>query len=248
MECSATSRDPFRCPTKWELWRQIIDLLPPGRAWQRHEDIADVIFNSPDSQVGPFQSDVSPVGVEPIVQNLTRMQQYWAAFAAVGEWAHQRACALLEEFFCATTVEQRPEWWIDYGFPDPCDPWHTLCDKVRALGGSTCDYLQAISLERGWVVECGDCEPRRRAVAGCASAGCAKTCGCAANVIWITVHLNQSPAWVAPRIKVAKAGAAQAGTSVAAPCPPEAAPLQCLIERFKPAHVKAIYIYEGADL
>jgi uncharacterized protein YmfQ (DUF2313 family) len=246
MECPVNVTDPFFCPTKWQLWRQIIDLHPRGRAWQTHEEVSDVIDLSPHSQVGTFETDVSPLGVEPRVELLTVMQQFWAAFAAVGEYAHQRACQLLNEFFCESTVEQLNEWHIDYGFPDPCDPWHTLCDKVRAQGGATCEYLAAIAADRGWVLTCSDCEPQRSAVAGCTSAGCGKTCGCAANVIWVTIKLAESPAWVNPKITPAGAGRARAGASVAAPCPPEAVPLQCLIERFKPAHVKAIYIYEVA--
>lgn len=245
MECQAGIIDPFRCPTKWELWRQLIDLLPRGRAWQTHEEISDVIEHALNSQVGTFETDINPIGVEASVPMLTTMQQFWAAIAAVGEYAHQRACLLLEEFFCVTTVEQRTEWWIDYAFPDPCEPWKNLCDKVRALGGSTCAYLAELAADRGWVLTCSDCEPRRSAVAGCSSAGCAKSCGCPPNVIWVTVHVDQSPSWTAPTVTPAGAGRARAGSSVAAPCPPEAVPLQCLIERFKPAHVKAIYIYEG---
>lgn len=245
MECAPITVDPFRCPTKWELWRQLIDLLPRGRAWQTHEEIGEVIDNSSNSQVGPFEVDTSPLGVEPRVEMLTTMQKFWAAFAAVGEYAHQRACALLEEFFCASTVEQVAEWQIDYGFPDPCEPWIRLCDKVAALGGATCEYLAGLAATRGWSLTCTECDPRRTAIAGCSKAGCAKTCGCPGNVIWVTINVRESPSWVTPTIKIATAGNARAGSSVAAPCPPESAPLQCLIERFKPAHVKAIYIYEG---
>lgn len=234
----------FACPTKWQLWRQVLALLPRGRSFQTHELVHD-FASGPNSQVGTFEANITGLGSEPNLERLTIQQRYWAAFAEVLAYLHARACALIEEMFCDTIAELQAEWWAEYGFPDACEPWHALCDKVRATGGSTCGYFQEIAAALGWIITCGDCQPGRGATAGCAAAGCSKTCGCPSNTMWITVHLADSPAYTAPVVTVAGAGRARAGAAIASNCPPQIDPLICLIERFKPAHVKAVYILEG---
>jgi uncharacterized protein YmfQ (DUF2313 family) len=236
--------DPFRCPTKYELWQQVLKMLPRGRAWQNAQSVGDTIYGDANSQVGTFEADITPLGAEPSFERLTVLQQFWLAFAEVLEYLHQRACTLLDEMFCSTVNELRIEWWQEYGFPDPCDPWNSLCAKVTAVGGSNCEYLTSLAISRGWVIACADCDPTKAARAGCAHAGCAKTCGCAANTIYVSIDLAASPSYVAPKVKAARSGAARAGSAIAAECPPNAEALQCLIERFKPAHVKAVYIFE----
>lgn len=244
--CGRIAADPFHCPTKYELWRSLLALLPRGRAWQTAEDVSDVIYSPGNSQVGAFEVGSTGVGKEPSFERLTVLQQFWLAFAEVLEYLHSRACALIPEMFCSTVSELRSEWWIEYGYPDDCDPWNNLCEKVTAVGGSRCDYLAALAASRGWLLTCSDCDPNSGSHAGCARAGSARACGCAGNVIYLVIDLARSPSYVAPKIKPAHAGAARAGASVASECPPSAEALQCLIERFKPAHVKAVYIYEGA--
>lgn len=244
--CSPSASD-FFCPTKWQLWQQILALLPRGRAWQTHEGFTERWPDGTPSQVGTFETGVTGVGFEPNLERLTLQQQYWAAFAEVLEYLHQRACALIEEFFCPTVNELLPEWQREYGYPDPCDPWHSLCDKVRALGGATCAYLAGIAADRGWKLTCSECDTSAGFVgADCARADCIKTCDCPGNTIWVTIDLTRSPSYVAPKIAPARADCARADSATVGPCPPGAEPLQCLIERFKPAHVKAVYIYVGA--
>ena len=236
---SCTTRsDEFFCPTKWQLWEQLLALLPRGRAWQTHEAVAEQWVPPESSQVGTFEVGETGLGGEPDLSRLTVMQQYWAAFAEVLECLHTRACALLEEFFCATTTELRREWGVDYGYPNDCEPWETLCEKVAAQGGARCDYFVELAARRGWSIECNECGPSHNR-AGCARTGCARTCTCPPNVIWITVRLSESPAYTAPAKPRAKAGRARAGC--ARLCDPDVTSLICLIERFKPAHVKAHY-------
>lgn len=248
VSCSAGTR-AFRCPTKWELWQQIMALLPRGRAWQTHEQGAE-LFHNYNSQVLTFEVGDTGVGGEPSAERLTVLQQFWAAYAEVLEYMHQRACALINEFFCSSIVELDQEWRREYGYPDPCDPWHSLCDKVRALGGSTCAYLATLAADRGWVLACSECDTSsgRGPRADCSRADCAKTCDCPINTIWVTIKLDESVAYQKPKVSAARADCATADTATAGPCPPGAEPLQCLIERYKPAHVKAIYIYVGAPL
>lgn len=238
--------DVFKCPTKWELWRQILSLLPHGRAWQTHEDGVERFYGE-NSQVESFEVGDTPLGAEPVVERLTGMQLFWAAFAEVLEFLHQRACALIEEFFCSTIDETREEWWHEFGYPDPCDPWHTLCDKVRATGGSTCAYLASIAADRGWDLTCAECDGTHGVTADCVRADCGKTCDCLPNIIWVTIRLDRSEAFVKPKFQAARADCTVADAAIAGPCPPGTAPLQCLIERYKPAHVKAIYQYVGGS-
>lgn len=232
----AISGDTFRCPTKWELWRQTMASLPSGRAWQSHDVGVERFETGHNSQVGTFEADVTGLGAEPVIEGLTGLEQYWAAHAEVLEYLHQRACALLEEFFCATTVEQRGEWGIDYGFPDPCEPWDSLCEKVAAQGGATCAYLAEIAAARGWALRCLECgDPE----ADCLIADCGvDLCECQNGVIVVEVDTALSPAadqdWVPMQADLMTA-------DCHSPCPPSPDELICLIERIKPAHVRAIY-------
>lgn len=248
ISCPPNVEQPFHCPTQWELWRQLLSLLPTGRAWQTHEGFTEryPTFGQP-AQVGSYEigGDIG-LGYEPNLERLTIMQRFWAGVAEPLEFLHQRACALIEEYFCSTVDELREEWWAEYGFPDPCDPWNTLCDKVRALGGATCSYLAGLAAARGWSLTCTECDPNPPSPrVGCFSTGCGKTCGCPGNTIWVTIDLAASPAYTESRDdRSARAGAARTGAAYTGPaCPPGAELLQCLIERFKPAHVRAVYIY-----
>lgn len=259
LACSALTDDPFRCPTKWELWRQLISLLPRGRAWQTHEDLHEQA-NGESSEVERYQVDVTGLGEEELVPQLTKLQQYWAAYAELLEFLHQRACALINEFFCESLVELWREWGIEWAWPSPCEPWPMLCDKVRAIGSQRCEYLQALVAAQGYVVDCIDCGPG--AVADCAVANCTPICDCEQNLIRVRIYLPTPPGrlptgTLPPTIVLPPPIPFEAGAAVAnctPPCapdppppatpeePPQPPPLVvCLIEKYKPAHVLAIY-------
>ena len=233
----AGAADTFRCPTKWDLWRQTMALLPPGRAWQSHDVGVERFETGHTSEVGPFELGVTGLGSEPVIEDLTRLEQYWAGHAEVMEFLHQRACALLEEFFCATTFEQRGEWGTDYGFPDPCEPWETLCDKVSAQGGATCAYLAEIAARRGWHIECLACDGPR---ADCLSADFDEAlCECPPFSLIVFIDKARSPAfvdtWMPPIVDRIEADCHEM-------CQPVPDEVLCLIERVKPAHIRAHYL------
>ncbi len=227
--------DTFRCPTKWELWQQTMASLPRGRAWQSHEDSVERTVTGYSSEVDVFETGQTGVGAEPIIENLTTLEQYWASHAEVLEYLHQRACALTEEFYCDTTAEQRQEWGVDYGFPDPCEPWDQLCAKVAAIGGATCAYLSEVAAARGWHVECVECNGPE---AECLMADCDPLCECKNAIIEVLVDTALSPASDADWLPM-QADAMQADCHDE--CPPIPEEMLCLIERIKPAHVLAIY-------
>lgn len=237
--CNQSASNPFRCPTKWELFEVLKALLPRGRAWQTHDDVEEHFrFPLENAVAGEGQIGAAILGLDASERRLTVMQQYWAAFAETLEYFHQRACALINEFFCATARETLDLWHADYGFPDACEPYDRLCDKVAAQGGATCAYLTEISERRGWKIECVDCSDPGDAVAGCMYAGGEPLCGCDHNLIYIRVISRESPAFSGD-YKPMQSGIMEAGCHD--PCGPDAASLFCLIERFKPAHVRAIY-------
>lgn len=214
MSC-LTIDDQFRCPTKMELWRQILDLGPHGRAWQTHQ--------APEAD----GADFTP---------LTAQQRYWAAYAEVLAYLHQRACDLLEEFFCATAKEQLAEWQKDWGFPDRCEHYRTLCEKVADDAGQRCDDLVAIAAAAGWSIQCANCVIDLNA--GDLAIADIATASCKCNAITIIVSLAGSSAYHAPTNYAFGDLAVADGTSI---CPPGLEGLQCLIEKVRPAHVPAIY-------
>lgn len=240
--CTPETEDPFRCPTKWELWRQILALLPRGRAWQTHESVAERWEDGPGSQVGTFEVGATGVAPPPPEDKLTVLQQFWAAYAEVLEHLHQRGCALLDEMFCATTTELRAEWGVDYGVPGDCEPWDTLCDKVRAQGGATCGYLAELAARLRWTIVCQECAIDGRARASRMRASCsgARSCGSCPTVptIYIRIITAASPAYLRPT-KSNLAGRMMAGCNRQCDAVPYG--VFCLIEKFKPAHVRAIY-------
>lgn len=243
IECHNDLNDPFRCPSKLEYLRQAIALLPRGRAWQSHEDrVPGRLDRFPDlnSEAGEAESGSAIAGQPAIAIENTVLTGYWSAFAEVLEYFAQRACALVNEFFCPTVGETEELWGADYGFPDECDPWNSLCEKVAAQGGATCEYLVWAASRRGWVISCNDCSESRNFQAGCARAGrrlCTKPCE--PNVLTITLRLSESPAFKTTS-RPARGLRMMAGcTRLCAPSPEQ---IKCLIERVKPAHVKLQYV------
>lgn len=249
IDCPGEFDDPFRCPTKEEYLVQLMAMLPRGRAWQSHEAATSArITRYPDApaECGEAECGAAQVGQVGLIVERTVLAAYWASYAGVHEFIAQRACQLLDEFFCETIRETLDVWADDYGFPDPCDPWEFLCEKVAAQGGATCDYITWAAARRGWEIACTDCgsaEPK--AVVGCSFVGpWTYTCfDCQANTLNITIDVINSPAFVVYR-NSPMAGCAMAGCSVL--CGTNQQQIECLIERIKPAHVQAVYTYRNA--
>lgn len=210
-------------------------LLPRGRGWQTNIDARQITVLE-TSQVGTFEAGRTGLGaMEPTVEQLTGMQRYWLACAEVHEYLHKRACALIEEMFCSTTTEMRDEWGVDYGYPDDCEPYDTLCEKVVAIGGSTCAYLAGLAARLGYTVECTEC-PSATARSDCLEADLDPLdCECPLNEIRIRIFEGPRP--LVPTVFEADALVADCTP----PCPSAPDQVVCLIERFKPAHVRAIY-------
>lgn len=213
--CAQTSPGFDICATPDQITGELIALLPQGRAWGTHDG-------------GPFPGSISYL--------------FWYAVATVLSWLEAAVCAMVLEFFCASTVQKRDAWMADYNLPDGCDPFPDLCTKVAALGGTRCDYYTAVCAQAGWAITCIDlydaCGVRASqggAMAGCCIAGQ----GLAAAQMFISVSLSNSPAYAGGQHTQPLAGIMLAGMQLN--CPPDLTGLQCLLARIVGGHKQIIY-------
>lgn len=184
----------FRCLSWDDLRDQALALLPRGRAWQTHDG-------------GPRPGSV--------------LHGYWSAVTMLSAFLTHRLCALRMEFWCATHEETHPEWLKEYGLPDTCDPFPDLCAKVKAIGGTRCEYYAEVAERAGWEIECDDSN----------------------SALAINVLLDESPSYVRPSQTPPIAGLLQAGLALG--CDPDITPLKCVLDRVVHAHIQITYTTVG---
>lgn len=115
------------------------------------------------------------------------MSTYWRSFAETVKYLEDRACDLIEEYYCDTANETLDTWAKQYGIDapiqiDPTDPCvkvgytqediqsyysSVLCSRVAAQGGGDCPYFTEVALALGWVVVCEDTSSEAHVVCGC---------------------------------------------------------------------------------
>lgn len=224
---------PFRCPTFFESFSSTALLWPRGRAWP-------VMESSTPSRYFAWLTALA--GAIPIDWPTGFVQAGWtAAIAHLRNYCEQRLCDLREEFWCASHNETHDQWMIEYGLPDPCDPFPDLCTKVAAIGGTRCDYYAMIAARAGWTIECLTVDNNCGADAGCAEAGCSEAGPVSRGaLIVIRVDLGNSSAYLPPDEGEPLAGLLQAGGTLS--CPPDLTGLQCLLDRVVHAHVTIEYV------
>lgn len=223
------------CPNKADIFRNLLPLLPRGRAWQSDEPPGQV-FTVTMAQPGMMQSGM--------FQQLTRppsvLHRFWASVANVFAYVNGRFCDLKKEFFCATASETLDLWNLEYGLPDSCDPFPNLCAKVAAIGGVGCNYYQQVAADAGWSITC---QPQLSAI--CAefglfqfgSGGFGGEGG--VSTILVAVDLEDSPAFQGRLQAQPFFGALQFGNNLN--CAPDISGLQCLLDRIVRAHVAIVY-------
>lgn len=165
-----------------------------------------------------------------------------AALGTVRNWIESRFCALKKEFFCASASQTLDLWMAEYGLPDACDPFPSLCAKVAATGGAQCSYFAAIAETAGWAITCVNDAGFCGSMAGAALAGAATAGGSFALGITITVMLTESPAYSGGQQTQPLAGLLLAGMTLN--CAPNINSLQCLLERVLPAHIPVTWVTE----
>lgn len=225
------------CPTKNDTLASLLALLPRGRAWQNHEGGPEPYRDAP---FDPKAFD--PLAFDTESRTGSILYRFWEAAADVINFVNVRLCALALEMFCATQNETNDQWMIEYGLPDPCDPFPDLCAKVAAIGGTRCEYFAAIAARAGWIIECTDLIYRcngfiaGRSLAGRGRAGASPRSLCK---LQITVYLKESTAYSGRLTRRPLAGRLRAGQRLQ--CPPDLTPLQCVLERVVQAHVTIDY-------
>lgn len=226
----------FRCPTRLQVFRQLLLLLPPGKAWQSLDapgQAYTVTMAQPGfAQPGLFQTLDRP---------LTVMHAFWSATADFFYQLTALLCALRLEFFCATQSQTRDLWLAEYGLPDACDPNPDICAKAAATGGTRCEYFAEVALRAGWSIDCRNFSSTLCAMFGAyrfAEIGLGGVGGVA--TIEITVHLNDSPAFQRGTQAQPFFGAMQFGNTLN--CAADISSLVCLLDRIVPAHVAVIYV------
>jgi uncharacterized protein YmfQ (DUF2313 family) len=202
------------CPTDAESAAALAALRPRGDAWRHggHDALAGSV-----------------------------MGRVFAALGRATGAMERRICALVEEFFCATADETLDWWRLDYGMPDPCDPFADLCDKVQALGDSTTAYAVAVAARRGWSVTIAEEWTRRAETSRCGimRAGTARP-GAATGVTWaVRISLSASPSYRPPARRFPRAGRLRASQALA--CGPDTWPIECVLRRIAPAHANITF-------
>jgi hypothetical protein len=227
---------PFHCPTLFESFLKTSQLWPRGRAWPVSDGVTPTRYWEWLIALGGLIPSYWPTGY---VQS-----GYNAAIAYVRNFIEERLCALRLEFWCETKTETFDQWMIEYGLPDDCDPFPDLCTKVAAIGGTRCEYYQAVAARAGWDVTCTEVDGDCGAVTGCATTGCDVVGGSVgASMIVIRVFLDESPAYVSVLENPAFVGNFQCGFSLA--CEPDITPLKCILDRIVHAHLVIEYVIEG---
>jgi hypothetical protein len=236
-DCQADRPAPLRCPTFAEVLESALALLPRGRAWQSNEG-GPVKGFDPAFDPAAFPVDYFASGY----RKGSTLRRFWASVASVFTFVNTRLCDLRWEFWCATQKETNDLWMAEYGLPDDCDPFPDLCTKVAALGGTRCEYYQAIAARAGWTIECLDAFCG--SLTGCALSGVAQTGRpMQAAKLFIRVDLDSSPAYAAPaRTVVPMSGRYLSGAPNSCNSPPaDISPLQCLLERIVHAEIQIEY-------
>lgn len=228
--------DRFQCPPRLQRFRQLLLLLPRGKAWQTNEPAGQaytVTMAQPGfAQPGLFQTLNRP---------LTVMHAFWSAVADFFSQIEQMLCALRLEFWCATQTLTTDLWMAEYGLPDDCDPFPDLCAKVSALGGTRCEYYSSVAAQAGWSIDCANVFSAICAMAGAFLAGEIGAGGQGgAATIHVVVDLANSPAYLGRIETQPLAGVFQSGKLLS--CPPDISSLTCLLDRITPAHVTVIYL------
>ncbi len=236
--CSTNPPAPLTCPTLEQSIDATAQLLPRGKAWPANNRAMPPLFLAwlADLVGIPAPADWPPGYVQ---------MGFVAAVGAVRNYLEAQLCALRLEFWCATETQTNDEWMAEYGLPDDCDPFPVLCAKVAALGGRRCELYQELCAANGWIIEC-EAEPACLGVGALASSGFAGNImiggSAQANQIEIIVYTEESVAYTGGAQTPFLANRIFAGMPIS--CPPDIAPLQCLMERIAPAHVIVNYVYD----
>lgn len=220
--------DDLACPDYPMLLETVRQIEPPGLAWQYG---GDPLFEASSGATDSLQ------------------EQVWRALAEFWAWVHEQLCAAPDQWDCRTATTALPAWAEDYGFPDPCEAFQAVCEKVRARFGSRCADLTALAALRGYEIECSDCasDPAGGGMGCGPGVGCGPICPpCVGSQVTITIKLGASAGFEGTRV-----GGMGCGPGVGCGplgCAPDVTDIVCVIERVRHAHLRIDYIFDQSGL
>jgi uncharacterized protein YmfQ (DUF2313 family) len=203
-----------------------LELLPQGQAWPKHT-MESVLWQVCDG-----------------------LCNYWG-------FVDGRAADLLEkESDPRQTVELLPDWERAFGLPDPCyqtpltipDRQHALVQRMTLLGAQSREFFIYIAASIGYHITITEFRPfmvgidrvgdNRTYLADGTLSAYPYMLGPPENRFYWTVHVGDV------RLTWFRASSGQAGVDphlrIAL-----ATDLQCLLDRYKPAHTQIVYDYSG---
>lgn len=230
----------FHCPqTLDEVTEATLKLLPRGRAWQTNEGLPSRTLEAAFNPAF-FNPDVFST----VDDDGSVLWQYWRVMADMAWFFYVRLCALREEFWCASIVETRDEWMIEYGLPDECDPFPDLCVKVSAIGGTRCEYYAEVAARAGWSISCEENQATCGRRVRCQRVGHGVVgSSIRAGQMRIVVYVDDSPAYQPGgwRFHSNRMAHKRVGRRLACASGPNLLPLQCLLSRVIHAEIFTVY-------
>ena len=265
--CSIAAPAPLTCPTLQQSIDATAALLPRGRAWPANDRSMTARFlawlggltgvpAATDWPAGFVQMGfVAAVGA---VRNYLETQlcalrlEFWCATETLTNDLWMAEYGLPDDCdpypnLCAKVAALGGRRCELYQELCAANGWIIECDAQPACFGIAYAPIQQSAFENDafendafQVAAPGAATPPGAALAGNMCAGNIIVGGAAAaNQIDIVVHLNESPSYTGGSQNPSYAGCMFAGQPLS--CPPNIGPIECLLERFAPAHVDVSY-------
>lgn len=174
------------------------------------------------------------------------MGKFWLAVALTLFRLHVRICVLLRtESYPSASFELLPDWERAVGLPDDCtgaaasieERRDAVAAKLASRGGQTIAFYSALAAAYGYEITIREWRPF---VFGWSRFGDLRWAMAAPNIrhYW-------SVAVTEPRVTWFRMGSSQVGWDPHARIT-RATDLECLLNRYKPAHTTLIFDYSGA--
>ena len=152
-------------------------------------------------------------------QDGSNQARFCDAIGAVYAQQDADSLQMLSDFFPATATQGLPEWNASLGLPDPCsgapattaENQQQIVAKLAATGGQSIPYYVALAAALGYIIGIAEF--------------CATSPGSGAPAGMITNINDWDHTW---QVTITNPNTAPASTT----------PLQCLFERYKPAHTQ----------
>jgi uncharacterized protein YmfQ (DUF2313 family) len=227
-----------------DLSWNVSDPVPSG--WSRHhtDDYTQAFLSMfPTGIAWPRDPDI------PFTQFVTGLAALW------GELVDQRAADLLNrESDPRTTIELLEDWERNWGLPDPCvaEPLTVearraaLLTKMTLVGGQSRDFFTRIARTIGYDITIKEWSPF---MAGVSRAGDTRETGTLGEPFRWEVGAPEMRFYWSIKVDTVRLSWFRAGSGQAGVDPHLrigiATDLECLLNRYKPAHTMLLFDYSG---